>query len=332
MLRTGKKFSKPSLSRVINGDVSLAEPTTKQKRIRLDHELVKLYPEYNRNTLQTFIKLGYVSVDDQIVYKPNTPLTEESHLKLNLPEQLVDPNLKKQAAEKIRPQTIYEDENVLVLDKPAGLLSMTKGEYCLEPTLEDFGLLVHRLDRDTSGVVILAKNPETQTLLRKQFQDRKTHKTYYAIVEGCPKLNQAVVNLPITRNLKHPTTFIVEAGGKESETHYQVLKTKKLNHQDLQRIRQLAKQSTNFDGSEFKEGRTYSLIELKPTTGRTHQLRVHLKYLGTPIVGDRVYGSAKPDSTDRLYLHAKSLEITIPVSTRQLFDSKLPLEFSFFAS
>lgn len=329
MLRTGKKFSKPSLSRVINGDVILSEKSEKQPRIRLDHTLVKLHPEYNRNTLQSFIKLGYVLVDGKASTKPNTPLSEESKIELKLPEALTNPETKMEEAKKVKPDTIYEDENVVVFNKPAGLLSMAKGDYCLEPTLEDYGLLVHRLDRDTSGIVILAKNPETQTLLRKQFQDRKTHKTYYAIVEGRPKLASAVINLPIARNLKHPTTFIVEAGGKESETYYQVLKTQKFTHQDVQRIRK-ALEKTGFTGTEFKEGKTYSLIELKPTTGRTHQLRVHLKYLGTPIVGDRVYGSAKPDSTDRLYLHAKALEITIPKSDRRTFEAPLPPEFNIF--
>lgn len=329
MYRTGKKFSKPSLSRVINGDLVLTERDTKKPRIRLDHTLVEKYPDYNRNTLQSFIKLGYVQVDGKVATKPNTTLTEDSVIELILPKTLTDANLKQQEASKVRPATIYEDKHVVVFNKPAGLLSMAKGDYCLEPTLEDFGLLVHRLDRDTSGIVILAKDTPTQTLLRKQFQDRKTHKTYYAIIEGCPKLTTAVINLPIARNLKHPTTFIVEAGGKESETFYQVLKTKKFTHSDLINLKKIFANS-DFSGQEFKEGKTYSLVELKPTTGRTHQLRVHLKYLGTPIVGDRVYGSAKPDSTDRLYLHAKSLEITIPTSNRQVFETPLPPEFNLF--
>ena len=169
---------------------------------------------------------------------------------------------------------------------------MTKGEYCPEKTLENFGLLVHRLDRDTSGVVILAKNPEVQSFLRKQFQDRKTHKTYYAIIEGRPKLDKARIDLPISRDLKRPTTFRVDANGKPSET--------------------------------FSDDK-HSLVELKPTTGRTHQLRVHMKYLGHPIVGDVVYGTEK---ADRLYLHAGKLEITLPGGKRVTFEAKLPEEFS----
>lgn len=295
MIRTGKKFSKPKLSRIINGDDVLPETEKAPEKTRLDHLLVEQHPEYNRTSLQTFIKQGFVTVDGETVTKPNTKVLPDAQIVLNVPDA---PELPP------RPPVIYEDDHVLVIDKPAGLLSMAKGEYCPEATLENYGLLVHRLDRDTSGVVILAKDPETQTMLRKQFQDRKTHKTYYAIVEGQPKLDTAMIDLPIARNLKHPTTFQVDENGKPSQTLYKVLAT---------------------------NGK-YSLLELKPTTGRTHQLRVHLKYLGTPIAGDPVYGNEK--SAPRLMLHAGALEITIPGQTpeagneRQTFTAALPPEFS----
>ena len=292
MIITGKKFSKPEMSRVINGDRVLDSDDEKPEKFRLDLLLVEKYPEYNRSTLQTFIEQGFVKVDGKIVKKSNSKFEKSAELLLEIPDEF-----KKKTVS--RPPVIFEDENVLVLDKPAGLLSMAKGEFCPEPTLEDFGLLVHRLDRDTSGVVILAKNPETQKYLRKQFQDRKTHKTYYAIVEGAPKLDEALVDLPIARNLNRPTTFKVDPNGKEAKTFYKVL----------------------------KQNEKYSLLELKPVTGRTHQLRVHLKHLGVPILGDRVYGTAKPDSKIRLFLHAHSLEITIPTSERRVFVSKPPKEF-----
>lgn len=290
MIVTGKKFSKPDLSRVINGDTQLASVETSPEKFRLDHLLVKQHPEYNRSSLQTFIKSGFVTVDGEIVTKPNNKFEANAKITLNVPAPTKLPP---------RPPVIYEDTHVLVLNKPAGLLSMAKGEYCPEPTLEDYGLLVHRLDRDTSGVVILAKDQETQKMLRKQFQDRKTHKTYYAVVEGRPKLNEAMIDLPIARNLKRPTTFQVDQNGKPSQTYYKVL----------------------------QQNDKYSLLELKPTTGRTHQLRVHLKYLGTPILGDAVYGN--PDQ--RLFLHAKDLEITIPGTNggeRKIFTAELPPEFS----
>ncbi len=301
MIITGKKFSKPSLSRVINGDVQLSEEV-KVEKFRLDKKLVEKYPEYNRSTLQTFIRSGYVFVNGKPATKPNTQIEADAEIALNLPEELTNEELKNSAIEKIRPKTIFEDENVLVLDKPSGLLSMAKGEYTAEPTLEDYGLLVHRLDRDTSGVVILGKNEETQKMLRRQFQDRKAHKTYYAVVEGRPKLDEAMIDLPMSRNIKHPTTFVVDANGKPAQTYYKVVKA----------------------------GEKYSLLELRPTTGRTHQLRVHLKYLGTPILGDRVYGSAPADTDMRLYLHAAKLEISIPdtpENKRMTFEAPIPKEF-----
>ncbi|MBQ6130210.1 RluA family pseudouridine synthase [Candidatus Saccharibacteria bacterium] len=305
MIITGKKFSKPAMSRVINGDTVLKSAAEKPEKTRLDLLLVEKYPEYNRSSLQTFIKSGFVKVNGKIAQKPNELFEKTSvNLELSVPEKRVC------SADEI-PEILFEDNNVKVLNKPAGLLSMTKGEYCPEPTLEDFGLLVHRLDRDTSGVVILAKNPETQTSLRKQFQDRKTHKTYLAVVAGRPKLDAAKIDLPLARNLKRPTTFRVDPNGKPATTFYKVLKTSG----DL------------------------SLLELKPVTGRTHQLRVHLAYLGTPILGDSVYKTSasekllavlektRPNFQRRLFLHAQSLEITIPKGNRRTFEAPVPPDF-----
>lgn len=312
MIITGKKFSKPSLSRVINGDVELSEAPIVE-RFRLDKQLVEKYPNYNRNTLQSFIKAGYVSVNDKIATKPNTLVEADAKIKLNLPDALTNTEKKQSAIAKMRPETLFEDDNVLVLNKPSGLLSMAKGEYTAEPTLEDYGLLVHRLDRDTSGVVILGKNESTQTMLRKQFQDRKAHKTYYAIVEGRPKLDEAMIDLPLARNIKHPTTFVVDANGKPAQTYYKVIKTAEAKNPETGQVEIL------------------TLLELRPTTGRTHQLRVHLNYLGTPILGDRVYGNSPANTKLRLFLHASELEITIPgqpTNQRVTFKAPLPREFS----
>ena len=288
MIRTGKKFSKPEMSRVINGDIELSSEEEKPELIRLDVMMAGIYKSYNRSTLAKFIKNGFVEVDDAPVLKPNAKFPMGAKIDLKVPKTLKNAD--------VEPAKIYEDENVLVLDKPAGLLSMAKNGYCPEKTLEDFGLLVHRLDRDTSGVVILAKNPETQTMLRRQFQDRKAHKTYYAVLSGVPKLPEARLDLPIARDLKKPTTFRVDPRGKESETFYKVIK------------------------SDDK----HALVELKPTSGRTHQLRVHMKYLEHPIVGDPIYGVEKGD---RLYLHAGELEITLPGGVRKTFKAPLPEEF-----
>ena len=289
MIRTGKKFSKPEMSRVINGDVVLSDTPEAPEKKRLDHMMVEIFKSYNRSTLQKFIESGFVKVDGVVAKKPNQKFVEGAYIELDVPEDMKNADVK--------PDVIYEDDDVIVMNKPAGLLSEPRGQYCPEKTLADFGYIAHRLDRDTSGVVILAKTEEIQHFLKKQFQDRTVHKTYVAVVCGRPKLDEARIDLPLIRDLKRPTTFRVDANGKEAETFYKVLKTNDV----------------------------YSMVELKPTTGRTHQLRVHMKYLGHPILGDPVYGNEK---ADRLYLHARELEITLPSGERKTFKAKVPKEFS----
>ena len=289
MIRTGKKFSKPEMSRVINGDLILAAEEVPEEKVRLDILMKEIYKSYNRSSLQKFIESGFVRVDGEMVLKPNAKFSRGVKIDLKVPEIVKNTDLV--------PEVVYEDENVLVVNKPAGLLSEFKGEYCPEATLADYGLIVHRLDRDTSGVIILAKNEETQSMLRRQFQERKTHKTYFAVVLGRLKLDEARIDLPMMRDLKRPTTFRVDSNGKPAETFYRVLKT---------------------DGA-------HSLLELRPTTGRTHQLRVHMKYLGHPILGDPVYGEEK---ADRLYLHAGRLEITLPGGVRKVFEVPMPESFN----
>ncbi len=288
MIRTGKKFSKPEMSRVINGDTVLPEVEQPEEKLRLDVLMREIYRSYNRSTLQKFIESGFVTVDGELVTKSNTKFTRDVKIELKVPEELKNADVK--------PDVIYEDEHVVVVNKPAGLLSEAKGEYCPERTLADFGMVAHRLDRDTSGVMILAKDEDTLHFLKRQFQRRTVHKTYYAVVEGRPKLEQAKIDLPLLRDMKRPTTFRVDPNGKESETFYRLLKT-------------------NGD---------YSLVELKPITGRTHQLRVHMQYLGHPIVGDRVYGRG---DRERLFLHAGELEITLPGGDRRVFRVPRPRSF-----
>lgn len=288
MIKTGKKFSKPEMSRVINGDTVLPEKETEEEKVRLDVLMKEVHKSYNRSTLQKFIESGFVTVDGKLVTKPNQKFTRGTKFDLKVPKVMKNADLK--------PEVIFENDDVIVLNKPVGLLSMAKGQYCPENTLEEYGLLVHRLDRDTSGVVIMAKNEEAQTMLRRQFQDRKAHKTYYAVVTGRPKLDEARIDLPLARDKKRPTTFRVDPSGKESETYYKVIKTDD----------------------------KHSLLELHPKTGRTHQIRVHLKYLGHPIMGDKVYGGEK---AERLMLHAGALEITLPGGKRETFEVPVPESF-----
>ena len=178
------------------------------------------------------------------------------------------------------------------------MLSIKKGAYLEEAAIEDYGEIVHRLDRDTSGVIIVAKNPSTKSKLQKQFAERKTHKCYYALVVGHPKQPHAIINVPLTRNLKKPTTFIADKDGREAITEYKVIASND----------------------------RFSLVELKPRTGRTHQLRIHMAHIGTPILGDPVYNPKSPKA-DRMYLHAYSLEITIPEGQRMTFTALLPESF-----
>ena len=289
MIVTGKKFSKPEMSRVINGDVELKDAPEEIPKRRVDQMMVEIYKSYNRSTLQKFIKAGFVKVDGEVVLKPNQKFPDGVKIELKVPDDLKYADVK--------PEILYEDENVIVVNKPAGLLSEAKGVYCPERTLADFGLICHRLDRDTSGVMILAKSEAVQKFLKRQFQDRKVHKTYYAVVEGELKHPEAKIELPLIRDLKRPTTFRVDPNGKPAETFYKVVKS---------------------DGE-------HSLVELKPVTGRTHQLRVHMKFLGHPILGDRVYDGEK---AERLFLHAKELEITLPGGKRVTFTAELPQEFT----
>lgn len=280
--------------------------------MRLDKFLSEKYPEYSRATWQKFIHEGYVSINESKVTSPAKNTSEDDILNFNLPEP------RGFSTESL--PIIYEDNDVLVLNKPAGVLTHSKGALNDEFTVADFVVsktpntkagaaegnnrlgIVHRLDRATSGVIITAKDPKTEKFLRKQFQDRKAKKTYVAILERTPKKPEAIIDAPIARNPKAPATFRVDPNGKSAVTYYKVL-------------------ATNEQGQ--------ALVELKPETGRTHQIRVHMAFINTPIIGDPLYGHSQ---AERLHLHAKSLEITIPagqqeVTTRKLFTAPVPKEF-----
>lgn len=271
---------------------------------RLDVKLATNFPEHSRATWQKYIKAGFISVNGAVITAPKYMTSGGDKLQINLPP-----------ASDFSDQTlpvIYMDDNVVVINKPAGILTHSKGAMNDEFTVADFLSrfsvdipinnrtgIVHRLDRGTSGVIIGARNLATQKILQKQFADRKTKKTYLAIVEGHPKNDTAVIDLPIARNPARPSSFKVDASGKQAETSYQVL--------------------TAND--------KLSILRLYPRTGRTHQLRVHLQYIGTPILGDKLYGGG---NADRVYLHASSLEITIPGLTggqRKVFRAPTPDEF-----
>jgi len=272
-------------------------------KTRLDIELTRRYPALTRSTIQKYIKSGYVLVNGSQVTQTKHDVTESDDIAMTPPDAL------DHSAQTI--PILYIDDNVIVINKPAGVLTHSKGALNDEFTVAEFFRryttnalettrpgIVHRLDRDTSGVMIGARNDEAALLLKEQFSNRKTKKEYVAIVEGVPKVESAVIDLPIGRNPASPSTFRVDPSGKEAITTYEVLAS----------------------NSEL------SMVRLKPKTGRTHQLRVHMQYINTPILGDRVYG--RKDKADRLYLHAHTLEITIPTSKRELFAAPVPDEFT----
>lgn len=211
------------------------------------------------------------------------------------------------------PKIIFEDSYILVVDKPSGLV-VNRAATVKKRTLQDWveekikirglGLkpdsdfvrrsgIVHRLDKDTSGVMVIAKTAEAFTYLQSQFKQRRVVKKYLALVHGCLEPRRGNIKLPLARNPSNKKKFAVCLGGRSSETNYRVLKRyDKLLHHRLKR--------------------TVSLIELQPKTGRTHQIRVHLKHIGHPIVADPIYLGKKRLKQDkelspRLFLHAQYL-------------------------
>ena len=273
-------------------------------KVRLDIYLsTKFDTTISRSLWQKYIKAGYVSVNNKVATTPKFEVDETDEIALNLPE--------KEQADVDLP-ILYENDDVIVVNKPSGLLTHAKGGLSDESTVAeiirpktsfatdtDRPGIVHRLDRDTSGLLIIAKNPESAAHLQRQFAERTAKKTYIAITDGKPKLNAAKIDLPIGRNPSAPSTFRIDPNGKPAQTTYHVL----------------------------AENDAQSLVELKPTTGRTHQLRVHLAHLNAPILGDRVYGKS---SDCRMMLHAQKLEITLPSGERKVFEVAVPDEFKKF--
>jgi 23S rRNA pseudouridine1911/1915/1917 synthase len=276
--------------------------------VRADVFVAKKFPDYTRAALKALFDRSEVALN-KVPVKPG--------YKLRLGDKIyVITDLLNVKPELIELPVLYEDDDVAVINKPPGVLTHAKGCINTEATVATFlsskitdknlignrAGIVHRLDRVTSGVIIGAKNSKAQTWLQKQFSQRKTKKTYLAVVEGEPKAGEAVIDIPVERNPSKPQTFRVGQGGKSAQTKYKVIKT------------------------VIKSNRSYSLLELTPVTGRTHQIRVHLKYIGHPIVGDWVYGH----ESDSMLLHAKSLEITLPSRSRQTFTAPTPQSFKEF--
>lgn len=273
---------------------------------RLDVFVAAKIRSASRSHTQKFFAKELVSYNQRSA-KPSQRLKTGDEIIIRLP-----PNRR---GRKIDLPIIYENDDCLVIDKPSGILSHSKGAFNPEPTVATFiagrieGMsgeragIVHRLDRATSGVMICAKTADSLKFLQKQFAARRVKKHYLAIIEGIPNEPVALIDMPIGRNPKKPQTFRAHPNGKPAQTKYRVVKS--------------------FETA----GKRYSLIDFEALTGRTHQLRVHAAKLGHPIVGDTFYGG---QPAPRLMLHASSLEITLPGAKRHLFKAEPPLEFNNF--
>ena len=270
---------------------------------RLDVFVAKSIEGASRSFVSSLCDQGKVSINGTVIYKVSSKVHGGD---------VVSVAYDKDAAEtvpEIDLEILYEDDDCLVVVKPEGVLTHSKGAFNPEATVSSFirpyttgmedkrGGIVHRLDRVTSGLLICAKNDKAIDWLQKQFAERKVKKEYIAVVEGVPETLEANIEMPIERNPKKPQTFRAGPNGKKAETYYKVLK-----HSD-----------------------TMSLVELKPHTGRTHQLRVHMQQIGNPILGDVLYGG---QPADRTYLHAHSLTLTLPNGSVKTFTCAVPSSFN----
>src|SRR3989338_167832 len=226
-----------------------------------------------------------------------------------------------------QPEIIYEDGAMLAVNKPAGLVVHSDGRT-KEPTLTDWVLakypgqkdvggmhtldsgryaaragILHRLDRETSGVIVIARNDETFYFLQRQFLDHSIEKTYVAFVEGVPEPKEGTIDLPMGRSR---ADFRQWATGDAARGT-------------------LRKAMSKYNVLESKAG--FSFLELSPQTGRTHQLRVHLKAIGHPILCDKRYGSACALGFTRLALHAQKLRLVLPSGESKTLEAPLPSDF-----
>ena len=205
---------------------------------------------------------------------------------------------------------VYEDEDIVIINKASGmvvhpasgnyentLVNVLIYRYNLDDTNVRSGI-VHRIDKDTSGLVIVAKNDKTLELVTEMFKNKKIKKTYLAIVDGVINNKSGTINAPIARDVKDRKKMMVRKDGKKSITHFYVLKNFKNN--------------------------TY--ISLNLETGRTHQIRVHMAYIGHPVTNDKVYGKEKTSFGQ--YLHASKLEFIHPITKKEIIvEAPLPIEF-----
>ena len=221
-------------------------------------------------------------------------------------------------AQNIPLEILYEDNDIIVVNKPKGMVvhpangnpdgTLVNAVMAIcHDSLSGIGGeirpgIVHRLDKDTSGVIVVAKNDKAHINLSEQIKNHKVEKTYLALVKGFVKENEATINMPIGRSTSNRKKMAVTKSGKQAITHFKVIKRYKTHKQD------------------------YALLEVKIETGRTHQIRVHLSQIGYPIVGDSTYSNGKNEwGIEGQFLHAKSLKFKHPITGKEMYiEAKLP--------
>ena len=255
----------------------------------------------SRSQLTKLFKAGRISVDAQPA-SPSSKVAGGETVDIDIPETEPLPSAPDL-------EVLYEDEDMLAVNKPAGLVVHLSESGRPQPTVAAFASaqgikdddvgrtgIVHRLDKDTSGILLIAKHPEAKEYLQSQFRNRKVEKTYLALVKGRLDSDEATINLPIGRSRKTPAKRSVIPGARASTTHYKVLK--------------------------YYPG--YSLLEIELETGRTHQIRVHMSHIGHPVVGDTLYGGAAISGLNRQFLHAAKLSLATRKGERLTIECPLP--------
>ena len=273
---------------------------------RLDKYVGEKCPELSRTYAQRLIADGYVTVNDRVV-KPGLKLSIGDRLRVAIPPTA--PGLL--LPEAIPLNIIYENDDLLVVDKPAGLTvhpapghpnhTLVNAILSHFPDLADVNDslrpgVVHRLDKDTSGVMLVAKNRTAQLNLADQFKTHSVFKAYLVLVKGHLTPESGIIEAPMGRDPRNRKRMAVVAEGKEARTEYRVIE---------------------YVGS-------YTLLEVMPETGRTHQIRVHLSAIGYPVIGDKVYG-VKSSYLSRQFMHACRLGFKLPSTGEYVeFTSELP--------
>lgn len=280
---------------------------------RVDKFLSDRLPEISRSKVKNFIESGNATLNGVVVDKAGEKAKTGDVIIILITEDDSDGLV----PEEMPLNIIYEDQNVIVINKEAGkVVHPGAGNYsgtlvnallAYYPPIRDVGEkerpgVVHRLDKDTSGVVIFAKTDKAYKWLVNQFKNRNTQKTYLALVDGKPPTPTGRIEAPIVRDRKDRTRMAVglQGQGKKAVSEYITI-------------------------DEFRQ---HTYLEVRPITGRTHQIRVHLKYLDVPVVGDTLYGRRHPSiKMDRFFLHAKALSIKLPGErVPRTFDADLPEE------